>query len=267
MSEIAHPTPRRLSASALRRFETCPKQFYLADVARADKASTESPRFAQANAVHHALERFYGLPLEHRSGETLIRALRFVWPMHRGKDLFLDKKEEAAYGLQAIAMLESYANNFDLAVRPLAREQWLSTRLAGRIELFGKLDRIDRRPDGTIQVIDYKTSERSIDECDLPGDIAAQTYAVLARAAYQSEVSAVRYIYLPLGSEVSWRPEQEDVDQAEQALEGRVDQILNAESFPAQPGRHCRYCPFALTCAERQQVSLDDLTVTEELAF
>jgi len=263
----AHPFPRRLSASALRRFESCPKQFYLADLVRADRGFVSSPRLAQANAVHHALERFFGLPVENRSLETLQQALRFVWPAHRGVDLFADRKEEAAYGLEALWMLESFVENFDTLGTPLAREQWLDTRLANRIELFGKLDRIDRRADGSLEVIDYKTSDRPIDEHDLPDDIAAKTYAVLAQANYDAHVSAVRYIYLPLGREVVWRPEPEDLAEARQALESRVAQIRETESYDATPSPHCRYCPFALRCPERQQVSLEDIAVTSEVGF
>lgn len=267
MSDLLHPLPRRMSASSIRRFDTCPKQFYLADVARAERENLGSPRLTQANAIHHALERFYGLPLGDRSVENLRRALRAIWPAHRGVDTFLDKEEERAYGLEALWMLETYAASFDLNLSPLAREQWLQVRLASGADLVGKLDRLDRRPDGRLDVIDYKTSDRVIDEQDLSRDLAAQIYAVLAQENYGGIVASVRFIYLPVGTVAVWRPEQEDIDDAKVRIEARIAEIRACQDFSATPGPMCRYCPFALGCAERQQVSLDDIAVSAEVGF
>lgn len=64
MSVAQHAVTRRirLSAAAINRYRICEKQFHLADVLRVKvDRSKPSPILAQANAVHHALERFYGI--------------------------------------------------------------------------------------------------------------------------------------------------------------------------------------------------------------
>ena len=50
----------RLSPSALDRFRACPKQFYLSDIERAPREAETSTVLMQGNAIHAALEKFYG---------------------------------------------------------------------------------------------------------------------------------------------------------------------------------------------------------------
>jgi putative RecB family exonuclease len=257
----------RLSAAALNRFRVCPKQFRLVDLERSPRRDGLSPQLAAANAVHHALERFFGLPVEQRAPELLERALRSVWPAHRKPGTFASRDEEAAWGRAALEMLETFACRFELSVTPLAREQWLSVRLENRIELFGKVDRIDESPAGALEIVDYKTGRRPLDADDLRREPAAQVYVALAEAAYSRPVERVRFIYVALGLDVAWEPEREDVDAVKSELLQLTEEIRTATEFPAVPGTHCRFCPAALHCDERQRVELRDLKPVEALPF
>jgi putative RecB family exonuclease len=259
----------RLSPSALSRFRTCPKMFFLADVEHAPRENEASPVLMQGNAVHAALDKFYGVAAEHRSRETLERALRSVWtdPQIRKPGTFSTRDQEAEYGRAAIGMLDLYARDFDLSVRPLAREQWIKTKLQSGIVLFGKADRIDEGVEGGIRVIDYKTGRRQLDVEDLSRDIACRVYALAAADTYRREVEKVSLIYLATGEEISWSPEQEDLDVARDELEALATEILTADSFPAAPGDQCRFCPFQLGCKERQQVDVESLQPVENLPF
>lgn len=256
----------RLSASAITRFDTCPKQFLLADLERVPRIEQPSPVLVQANAVHHALERFYGLPLTERRPENLVRALRSVWPRHRRAGAFCSREEEARYGGEALAMLERFAGSFSLDVQPLAREQWLTGRTKSGIEVIGKLDRIDASANA-LTVVDYKTGHRTLEAEDLRGEPAVWVYAALTEQAYRLPVEAIRFIYLRHGAEVSWQLERDDVDLVKERLARKIGEIRAASEFEARPGLHCRFCPFALRCPERSEVSLDDLVEVEGLPF
>jgi putative RecB family exonuclease len=263
------PTLERLSPSALSRYLTCPKQFFLADIERAPHENEASPVLMQGNAVHAALDKFYGLADEHRSRENLERALRSVWtnPQIRKPGTFSSKEQEGEYGRAAIAMLDLYARDFDLLKRPLAREQWIKTKLQSGIVLFGKADRIDEGVEGGIRVIDYKTGRRRLDVEDLSRDIACRVYALAAADTYKRPVEKVSLIYLATGEEISWSPEQEDLDAAREELEVLATRIITSESFEAMPGDQCRFCPFQLQCVERQRVDLEALQPVENLPF
>lgn len=261
------PSVVRLSASAIRRFQSCPKQFWFADIERASRDESATPQLTLANAVHESLALLHGLPVEQRTGENAERALRSVWPRLRSAETFATKDEEAAYGREALTMLRGYVERYDLSITPLIREEWLQTRLANGLTLIGKVDRIDAAGDGAIELIDYKTGRKNLEDEDLSRDVAVIVYLLLAEAAYQHPVSRVRLIYLRTGEEAHWQPEREDADEAKRRLLELIDEITATSEFIAQPGRHCRWCPFALRCPDRQRVELDALIPVEGLPF
>jgi RecB family exonuclease len=256
----------RISPSAISRWISCPKQYKLHDLERRAPQAEPSPVLARANAVHHALERFHGLPDEDRRPANLERALRAVWPEHRC-GAFRSLDEEIEHGRSALAMLKLYGERFDLQAVPLAREQWLTAELPDGVRVFGKVDRIDAVRGGGLEIIDYKTGTRALESCDLKHEPAVWVYVAAAEAAYVDEVRRVRLIYLPLGVEAVWEPERDDVRVLRERLILTVREIEHASTFPARVGPHCSWCPFRLRCRERTQVSLDELVAVEGPPF
>lgn len=257
----------RLSPAALDRFRRCPKQFQLVDLERSPRRELPGPQLVVGNAVHHALERFFGLPVEQRHPALLERALRSVWPAHRTTRTFASRDEEAAWGRTALEMLSTFARRFDLTATPLAREQWLSMRLENGLQLFGKIDRIDATPAGALEVVDYKTGRRQLEPDDLRRESAARVYLTLSEHAYALPVERVRFVYVALGEETSWEPEREDVEAVKHDLMDLTEEIRSSREFSAYPGSHCRFCPAALRCPERLRVTLGDLQPVEGLPF
>jgi putative RecB family exonuclease len=221
---------------------------------------------AQANAVHHALERLLGLPVEDRNPETAERALRAVWCEHRQRYTFASREEEALYGAEALEMVVRFAETADLSITPLAREQWLSHRLENGVVLYGKLDRLDARPGG-IEIIDYKTGRRQLEPEEIPDETAAIVYLLLAEQAYQQPVERLRYLYLRSGESVDWCPEREDIELAAADLSKLIAEIVGRDDWPARPGGHCRWCPWQLQCPDRQRVELAELVPVEGMPF
>lgn len=258
--------PRRLSPSALEKFRACPKAFRLQYLDKAEGRDMPSAVLAVGNAVHHALERFFGLPAQHRNLDLLHQALRAVWPEHRKDGCFRDELEEIEYGQQALAMLSGFADAHDLLAAPLAREQWLEARLANGIEVFGKVDRVDE-VEGGLKVIDYKTGRRAIAQKALPELPAARIYALAAQDHYARPVVEVSLLYLALGRELTWRPDTGELDRARDALIAEIDGLRATNDFRATPGAQCRFCPFADSCEERTLVRLEDIAITQEVPF
>jgi putative RecB family exonuclease len=256
---------RRLSPTAINRYRTCPRSYWFANVERHPLPAEPSPRLAQANAVHHALERFFGIHPDQRDPVLLEQALRAVWAEHRAKAAFASRDEEAHYGNGALDLLRRFAEHFDLSVAPLARERWVAARLEGS-EVFGKVDRIDSALGG-VEVVDYKTGRRTIDEDDLRSEAAAQVYLLATEQATGRQVKRVRYLYLADGGELAWEPEREDVESARARLTALSHEIATTEDFPARPGSQCRWCPFALVCPEASRVDVAELVPVEGLPF
>lgn len=259
--------PARLSPSALDRYRTCPRRFAYQDLDRREFDRGASPALVLGNAVHHALERFFGLPPADRSEQQLHTALRSVWKQHAKPGVFTSREAEAECGRTALAMLRTFCKRFDTAARPAAREQWVAKRLSNGVKVFGKVDRIDLAPDGTLHVIDYKTGRHVLDEGDLSTESAVQVYATATEAAARRTVSRLRVIYLAHGIEVRWEPEREDLDTAEERLTELTDAILADREFNATPGPHCDWCPFRMVCEDSGRVSASELTIPDDIMF
>lgn len=273
--------PRRLSPTAIDRYRECPKAAWFQYVAKVGGKEPENPHFALGNAVHAALERFYGLDQQYRTRELLEQCLRAVWARHRGA-AFHSRDEEADYGSQGLRMLGVYWNRFDMSAVPLARERWFSVRLENDVEIYCKADRVDGTlPDaeqrakgcgGELEVVDYKTSRLwDLASEDLPGEAAAQAYAVAVSDAYSKRglrVSRLSYIFLAEDCEVvPWDLEEGDLDVARQSLIERTTEILEDRDFDANPGEHCSRCRFADICPDAGHVEPAELVVPEGMPF
>lgn len=225
------------------------------------------------NAVHSALYLFFGLrPSDRKPPEELLhKCLRAVWRKHRKADTFATRDEERDYGLQGLRLLSDFAKHFDTSIVPLARERWVSVRLANGVELFGKVDRVDGElhPDrkGTLDVLDYKTGRAVLDDEDVADEPAAQAYLIASEDEYGREVRRVRFLYLAAGTEARWEPEREDVDAVRKAMLELTGVMYRDRVFEARPGEHCSYCPFAHVCPEAGRVELSELEVDDELTF
>ena len=259
--------PIRVSPTALRRYQACPQSFLWADLERRPREYDISPRLAVGNAVHAALERFFGLPEDDRTLDVLHRALRSVWPACRDRAGFQDRAEEAAWGRHALGLLDSFGSTFGLNGTPIARERWLRTWVSG-IAISAKVDRLDLASSGGLEMIDYKTGRCRLRAADLASDPAAWIVLLAVPHTFKKRVAAVRYLFLADATEVVWSPTSADVKTAIHRLEQLVAEIVNpATTFEATPGDYCRLCPFAPVCPDRDRVRLEELVVSAEVPF
>lgn len=268
---VRTPLPRRVSPAAINRYRQCPKSVWFQYVAKVERRERPSPVLCVGNAVHAALDKFFGLRPEDRSLEVLHRCLRAVWRHHTKPGTFVTREEERDYGRQALGLLTSFHETFDTSAVPLARERWVSTRLPNGIELFGKVDRVDGevRSDckGALSLIDYKTGRFVLDSDDVRHEAAAQAYLLAAEDEYGREVERFRFLYLASGDEARWDPEREDVDWAGERLLQVTNEMYLDQEFEARPGEHCGRCPYAQVCPDAGRVELAELHAPEDLAF
>lgn len=263
------PFRSRVSASAINAFEQCPKMYVLKYLDRKKGRSRQNNSLAVGNAVHHALQMFFGLPDERRSLDDLHDCLRTVWHYYRADAGFASREEEAAAGFDALALLTRFYNANDVFAAPLAREEWVESRPLGTdISTYGKVDRIDAsETDSGLVVIDYKTGRREVDEADLPEDRAAQIYLAATGDDFAEPVVAVKYLYLASGNEAIWRPEADDLDTVRGSLELVTAEMLHARDLDATPGEHCRFCDFRRMCPEANRTDPESIEVPEGFDF
>ena len=130
--------------------------------------------------------------------------------------------------------------------KPLLLEQPFSLRVDG-LRLTGRIDRVDRHPDGSYEVIDYKTgSARRATE--LQRDLQLGVYALAARDVFRFNPLSLSYYYLETSERVTVEKPVDRLEEDRQTIV-KVAEGIRAEQFPARPDRmKCSGCDFRLLC-------------------
>ena len=203
--------PRRgdglvLSASDIETYRTCPLKYKFARVFRIpsgadDQPALRDPRPPGARALPRARG---GDAAGCRSCSNLLEA---GW--RRGG--FGDSEEERQLRGKATAALVRYHDRFrDEDAEPVWFERSFQFRIGPHL-LRGRVDRVDRLPDGGYELIDYKTG-RPKTAAQLREDVQLSLYAVGARESWQLEAAQQAYYYVLDDEKVPVERSEEDRD-------------------------------------------------------
>ncbi|MBS3916844.1 MAG: PD-(D/E)XK nuclease family protein [Sulfuritalea sp.] len=186
--------PLRLSPSAYASLMACPYQFYarrMLGLAEAEEVREALEKKDYGEYVHRILQRFHAMhaQLSGRPDEVLEAALveisREVFaPVI--EDNFLDHAWQARW-LECVPGYIAWqkvreAAGWRYAGGELVRERTLPLTGDGDLLLQGRLDRLDRRADGSEAVLDYKTQDAQVLRrrlADPDEDVQLACYALL----------------------------------------------------------------------------------------
>jgi DNA helicase-2/ATP-dependent DNA helicase PcrA len=234
-----------LSASDIETYRTCPLKYKFARVFRIPSEPTMNQRFGIL--VHQVLERFHA-PGGPGSRDELLGLLDAGW--RRGG--FGDTEEERQFRAKAVTALRRYHERFSSdRAEPVWLEKAFQFKLGPHV-LRGRVDRVDRLPDGGYELIDYKTG-RPRSAAQLREDVQLSLYAVAAREAWQLESSREAYLYVLDDEKV--RVPAEDIDEGwiTDTVMEVADGILGQGFEPTPSYSACSMCDYRIACpaAER----------------
>ncbi|PTX64426.1 ATP-dependent helicase/nuclease subunit A [Melghirimyces profundicolus] len=127
-------------------------------------------------------------------------------------------------------------------------------RVLADLEVEGVVDRLHCTPDGSWELVDYKTNGIRAEEVEatareyLP---QMQLYVLAAREKWGRQVSRATLFFLHPGKEFSWEVDDEWVRQAEEHLAETSRLFLRGqgiEDYSPRPGKRCGYCEFRHFC-------------------
>jgi len=250
--------PRRgdglvLSASDIETYRACPLRYKFARVFRIPQEPTLNQRFGIL--VHQVLERFHapgavgagggeGL----RSEGELLGLLDAGW--RRGG--FGDSEQERQLRLKAAAALTRYRERFAAEpAEPVWFERSFSFKLGPHV-LRGRVDRVDRLPEGGYELVDYKTGVPKT-AGQLEDDVQLSLYAVGAQEAWQLDAARQSYYYVLDDAKVPLARDAADREWITETVFDVADGIL-AQGFEPTPSYSvCSRCDYRIVCpaAER----------------
>src|SRR5947199_2100690 len=172
-----------LSASDIETYRTCPLKYKFARVFRIPAEPTLNQRFGIF--VHQVLERW------HAGAGDMGMLMDIAW--RRGG--FGVSDEERQLRVKAERALERYLERCRAEEgEPTWFERPFAFRLGPHL-LRGRVDRVDRLPEGGYELIDYKTG-RPKSAAALREDVQLSLYAVGARQAWGVEAAQQAYLYV-----------------------------------------------------------------------
>lgn len=247
--------PRTVSASSIKSFLGCEKR-YAAETS--GRVSVNSAPGLFGTALHAALDKYIekmtdsdGFVLPEAGGEHNPSLLMDLWTascavhvgwgsdyMEEGRTLLT--KWLATRPLPPRVLSREVKKSFDIEVPGYGEKQpvtWI-------------LDRLDLHPDGTYEVIDYKSQWLDVNSTAMRKLVQPALYASAVRREYGAEQVAVTYDLLRYEPTTIYYTASQ-IDEFDAFLAAVVKRIWD---LPAEDAREtlnydCRYCPRKAGCA------------------
>jgi DNA helicase-2/ATP-dependent DNA helicase PcrA len=245
-----------LSASDIDVYRSCPLRYKFARVFSIPREQTLPQRFGIL--VHQVLERYHSqLANEEASGQGLLaepgpERLMTLFETGWRRGGFGDSNEERQLHDKGVAALERYQERFAAEEgSPVWFERSFAFHIGPHL-LRGRVDRVDRLPDGSYELIDYKTG-RARRPSELKDDIQLSLYQLGARESWRLESAKQSYYYVLDDEKVPVQPSDDDVQRIEETATEVAEAIIAQRFDPTPSYKVCSMCDFQLLCpaAER----------------
>jgi DNA helicase II / ATP-dependent DNA helicase PcrA len=228
-----------LSASDIETYRSCPLRYKFTRVLRIPSPATRSQRFGIA--LHQVLERYHA-----SAADTLTQLFALLDECWRRAGFGASPEDEALREKATSALRRYHARLADQRSEPVWFERMFAFRL-GRHHVRGRVDRVDRLPDGSYELIDYKTG-RPKGEQQLRQDIQLSLYAIAAKESWQLETSTQSYYYLLDDVKVPLPSSGEDADRVAETATEIAEAILNERFEPTPSPSVCGMCDHRVVC-------------------
>ncbi len=232
-----------LSASDLSLYLTCPLKYKFARVFGIPQEPTINQRFGIL--IHNVLERFHKEPPE--TDEEGLGQLNYLFETGWRRTGFGSTDDELQFRDRAREALRLYWERERIAE---GEPVWLEKKFdfkVGEHHVRGRVDRVDRLPDGDYELIDYKTGERK-SEAELESDLQLALYRLAAREAWGVEASIGSYYYVLDADKVAAPVRPDDAERVERTVLQVGEGILGQDFEPRPSPSVCSWCDYRLIC-------------------
>jgi DNA helicase II / ATP-dependent DNA helicase PcrA len=241
--------PRRgeglmLSASDIDTYRICPLRYKFARVFRIPQEPTIHQRFGIV--LHQVLERFHSTSRASGAGGSLEELMELFEERWRRAG-FGETDDELQFRRRAVEALERY---WELDRRSGADPVWFERSFAFRLGphlLRGRVDRVDRRADGSYELIDYKTGRAKTAQ-ELREDVQLSLYQMGARESWRLDTSAQSYLYVLTGEKVPVEHSEEELDRVRATVAEVAEGILRQDFEPQPSYEVCQFCDYRIIC-------------------
>lgn len=246
----------KLSFSQLDAFKTCPLKYQFRYIFNLPAPAPAMLNFG--TGMHNTLRDFYielqanptKRSCDKASTELLEKLYKKNWIPY-GYDSRDLQESQKKLGLEILKKFYEHEKTLGLIIPEFIEKQFVVK--INEVILSGRIDRIDRLPDGTYEVIDYKTG--SAKQKNLKNDPQLSIYALACRDVFKIPVSRLSLYYIENLKKVSTTRTDAQIDACKEEIIKSARQISDSEFSPT-PGYHCSYCDFRTICPAAKSVSV-----------
>jgi len=261
-SRPSAPRKPTLSPTRIRTFLECALKYRFVYVDKIGKFYMRSRAgFSFGSTLHHVLQEFHEEGATH-TAEEMVTRLETNW-IGAGYESAEQEQTHRAAGEQIVqAYHAAHQERAEQQVETWATEKTITCDM-GRFKLSGRVDRIDRHADGTLEIIDYKSGRQETSSEEVAGSLAMNIYQLILRRLHPDTPVFATIYCLRSGAQASYALEGETLAIFERDLIELGHTILDTDYSPLRPVRvpACDDCDFYSRCSRfwRQAAHENDL--------
>jgi len=262
------------SYSALQTFKQCPQKYKFQEI---DRIRTPKSREAIFGSIIHETLKFLHskYPISPTSDEVLNHYKDF-WPSLESGP-FQNQEEDMIYFSEGIRILKNYYQNFlknrdkfvVLDTESFFRVMIEKPEKNQKCILTGKIDRIDKLNDGTIEITDYKTAKRLPPQIDADHNSQLSIYCLgfllrwphLAKQG-PGKIKLTLY-YLRHGETLTSKRTKEQLEETKEEIWEAISKIEKA-NFKPIPSPLCDWCGYKNICPMWKNLYKEQISISDE---
>lgn len=260
----------KFSLGKIKTFLQCPLKYKLAHIDQVSANLRPGPGLSFYKSLHDSLEYF------HKEGNTPLPSEAFLLNLlDRNWDAsgYPDEGEARQYRNLAESILKDFYRSFSKEKHDV---KYLSVMVKAKTKkcfITSRADRVDLLPDGTYEVINYKTGKNVLEPAELARDPQAVIIYLGANAhkRLEGKVSRVSFYFLRANRKITVTPTPEDIKEVTNLIDGTAGNIaalakgqnpllgvvsrllpgfrpLDDPAALAEKGALCNFCEYLEVC-------------------
>jgi DNA helicase-2/ATP-dependent DNA helicase PcrA len=238
---------KNFSFSQLESYKNCGLQYKYQYLLKIPAPAGSAAAFG--DTVHKTLQKFYEEYMQNKSLglDEMLTMYEKLWvPIG-----YTSASHQERMKKEGKEMLARFYEKFHPPQSSIGSlEKLFKIRIDNDVFVTGKIDRVDVKENGSIEIIDYKTGKKP-NEKELQKSLQLSIYALAAtdRGLYNKPVEQVTltFYYLQDMDKISMQRTAGDLLQVKQDILSMVTD-LRTNKFLPKVGPHCNFCPFRMIC-------------------